>query len=274
MYPQKVIIKPRSRLELPTFREFTENRDILYFLVWRDIKIRYKQTLLGVAWVVLQPLVNMIIIAVIFGRFARLPSEGYPYTVFTLVALLPWQLFAYALAQTTDSLIANEKLITKIYFPRILIPLAPVFSGFFDFMIATVLLGLIMLYYQIPPGISLLLLPVFALLAMIMALGVGLWFTALNVRFRDVRYAVPFISQVWFYLTPVAYSAALIPEKWRSIYWLNPMAGVAEGFRWAILNTPAPDLTVFAISSMSGLLVLFSGVLYFQRVESEFADII
>lgn len=271
---EKTVIKPRSRFADLSFGELYEYKDLLYFLVWRDIKVRYKQTVLGVAWVVLQPLIYMIIFSIIFGRLARLPSEGVPYPVFIYSALLPWQLFAYSLAQSTESLVANEKLITKIYFPRILIPMAPIFSGLFDFIISFAVLIIIMLFYKITPSVSLIYLPFFIVLAVFTALGAGLWFTALNVRFRDVRYTIPFLTQVWFYLTPVAYSATLIPQRWHHLYRLNPMVGVVEGFRWVLLNREAPSISTLTVSFVASLLFLASGYLYFQKVEGEFADII
>lgn len=272
--PKKLIIRPPSGGIDLSFEELCEYRDLLYFLVWRDIKVRYKQTLLGVAWVILQPFISMVIFSVIFGTFARLPSEGIPYPLFTFTALLPWQLFAYALSQSSESLVANERLITKVYFPRILIPITPVFSGLLDFMIAfMVLLGL-MLFYGVFPGMKLFALPVFILMAAVTALGAGLWLTALNVQFRDVRYTIPFLTQIWFYLTPVAYSATLIPEKLRFLYGLNPMTGVVEMFRWALLGKQPPSMVMLLISGVVSLVLLFSGLRYFQRMEHEFADVI
>ena len=271
---EKFVIKPPSKFINLSFREIYDYKDLLYFLVWRDIKVRYKQTALGVAWVVLQPLISMIIFTIIFGKIARLPSEGVPYAVFTYSALLPWQLFAYSLAQSSQSLVANEKLITKIYFPRIVIPMAPIFAGLFDFLISFAVFIAILVFYGITPGFALIYLPLFILLVVLTSLGVGLWLTALNVRFRDVRYTVPFLTQVWFYLTPVAYSATLIPESWQFVYRLNPMIGAVEGFRWALLNKAAPELSVLWVSAALSLVLLISGLFYFQKVEGEFADII
>ena len=271
---EKIVIKPPSKFINLSFREIYDHKDLLYFLVWRDIKVRYKQTALGVAWVVLQPLISMIIFTIIFGKIARLPSEGVPYAVFTYSALLPWQLFAYSLAQSSQSLVANEKLITKIYFPRIIIPMAPIFAGLFDFLISFAVFIAILVFYGITPGFALIYLPLFILLVVLTSLGVGLWLTALNVRFRDVRYTVPFLTQVWFYLTPVAYSAKLIPESWQFVYRLNPMIGPVEGFRWALLNKAAPALSVLWVSAALSLVLLISGLFYFQKVEGEFADII
>jgi len=271
---EKVVIKPPSKFINLSFKEIYEYKDLLYFLVWRDIKVRYKQTALGVAWVIIQPLVYMIIFSIIFGRLARLPSEGVPYPIFTYTALLPWQLFAYSLAQSSESLVANQQLITKIYFPRILIPITPIFSGLFDFFISFLMLFLLMLYYHIVPGFSLIYLPFFVLLVIFTSLGAGLWFTALNVRFRDVRYTIPFLIQAWLYLTPVAYSATLIPDKWHLLYGLNPMVGVVEGFRWVLLNKEPPTFSMLIIALVVSMSFLISGLLYFQKVEDEFADII
>lgn len=272
--PDKIIIKPSSKYIYIPVRELYQYKDLLYFLVWRDIKVRYKQTVLGVVWVILQPLISMIIFSIIFGRLAHLPSEGIPYPVFTYSALLSWQLFAYSLTQSSESLVSNEKLITKVYFPRILIPLTPIFSGLFDFLISIAVFSLIMLYYKITPSLDLIYLPFFILLAISTALGIGLWFTALNVRFRDVRYTIPFLTQAWLYLTPVAYSSSLIPKKWLYLYHLNPMVGVVDGFRWVLLNKAAPPFSMLVFSFIISIVFLISGLFYFQKMESEFADII
>jgi lipopolysaccharide transport system permease protein len=274
LFREKTVIKPPSRFPGISFREIYEYRDLLYFLVWRDIKVRYKQTVIGVAWVILQPIVSMMVFAILFGKIARLPSEGIPYAVFTYSALLPWQLFSYTLTQSSQSLVSDEKLITKIYFPRILIPMAPIFSGLFDFLISWIVFIPILLFYRIIPGATLIYLPFFILLTVLTSLGVGLWLTALNVRFRDVRYAIPFFTQVWFYLTPVAYSATLIPESWHWLYRLNPMVGIVQGFRWTLLETTAPTFSMLAVSMLVTVVFLLIGMLYFQRVEGEFADII
>ncbi|MGD2124843.1 MAG: ABC transporter permease [Desulfobacteraceae bacterium] len=271
---EKIVIKPTSRFFSLSVKELCEYKDLLYFLVWRDIKVRYKQTVLGIAWVILQPLIFMTIFTLIFGKLARLPSEGIPYPVFIYTALLPWQLFAYALSQSAESLVANEKLITKIYFPRILIPMAPIFSGLFDFLLSFVVLIFLMLLHDITPGLNLLFLPVFLLFAVFTSLGAGLWFTALNVRFRDVRYTIPFLTQIWFYATPVAYSSTLVPESLHWLYRLNPMVGVVEGFRWILLNAKVPSSAELTISLAVSVMFLASGLLYFQKVEGDFADII
>ena len=216
----------------------------------------------------------MVVFSLIFGKFARLPSEGIPYPLFTLSALLPWQLFAYALSQSSESLVSNEKLISKVYFPRLLIPLTPVFSGLLDFAISFGMFLLIMLFYGSYPGARILLLPVFLLVALVTSLGAGLWLTALNVKYRDVRYTIPFLIQIWLYLTPVAYSAVLIPESWRFLYGLNPMVGVVEAFRWVLLGKQPPSLAMVFSSAIMAVGLLYSGLVYFQKMEDEFADII
>jgi lipopolysaccharide transport system permease protein len=270
----KLVISPPAKwVEFP-FRDLWAHGDLLYFLIWRHLKVRYRQTLLGVFWVVLQPVVSMLIFSFIFGSFARLPSEGVPYTLFTYTALLPWQLFAYSLSQSSESLVANEQLVTRVYFPRLLIPLTPVLSYLIDFGISFVLLLGLLFFYGIAPNFKILLLPVFVLLAMGSALGVGLWLTALNVRFRDVRYTLPFLTQVWFYLTPVAYSATLIPEQYRFWYGLNPMVAAVEGFRWVLLNKNAPCREMLLSSIAMTLVLLISGSVFFQKMENKFADIL
>ncbi|MDY0041127.1 MAG: ABC transporter permease [Desulforhabdus sp.] len=270
----KTIIRPASGKFRLNWEELSEYRDLLYFLVWRDIKVRYKQTVIGGLWAVLQPLFPMVVFSLIFGRFAHLPSEGIPYPLFTFAALLPWQLFAYALSQSSESLVANEKLISKVYFPRILIPLTPVFSGLLDFAISFTVFLVIMLFYGSHPGANIIFLPLFVTLAVITSLGAGLWLTALNVKYRDVRYTIPFLTQVWLYLTPVAYSAVLIPENWRFLYGLNPMVGVVEAFRWVLLAKQPPSLAMVFISAVMAFGLLYSGLVYFQKMEDEFADII
>jgi len=270
----KTIIRPASGKFHLNWTELFEYRDLLYFLVWRDIKVRYKQTVIGGLWAILQPLFPMVVFSLIFGKFARLPSEGIPYPLFTLAALLPWQLFAYALSQSSESLVANEKLISKVYFPRILIPLTPVFSGLLDFAISFGVFLVIMLFYGFHPGTNIVFLPLFLALAVMTSLGAGLWLTALNVKYRDVRYTIPFLTQIWLYLTPVAYSAVLIPEQWRFLYGLNPMVGVVEAFRWVLLGKQPPSMAMVIVSGVMAFGLLYSGLVYFQKMEDEFADII
>lgn len=254
--------------------ELWHYRELLYFLTWRDIKIRYKQTALGVAWAVLQPLITMVIFSVIFGQFAKLPSDGIPYPVFSYVALLPWGLFSGALQRAGTSLVANANLITKVYFPRLVIPMSAVAAGLVDFVISFVVLLGLMLYYRISPTWMILTIPLFVLLAILTALAVSLWLSALNVKYRDVQYMIPFLIQAWMYASPVAYSADLVPTgPWRILYGLNPLAGVIQGFRWALLGGNPPD-ELMAVSVAIVLLLLVSGFYYFRRMERTFADVV
>src|SRR5678815_537056 len=267
-------ISPPSRWTSLDFRELWEYRELLYFLVWRDIKVRYKQTALGAAWAVMQPLFMMLVFSLFFGRLAKVPSDGIPYPVFTFCALIPWQLFANALTESSNSLIGNQNLITKVYFARLVIPIAAVLSGLVDFLIAFAILIGMMLFYGIVPGLAILALPGFILLAVLTALAVGLWLSALNVQYRDVRYTINFLVQFWLFLTPVAYPSSIVPEKWRAIYGLNPMAGVVEGFRWALLGKSSPPSAMLFVSVFVVLVLLVGGLYYFRRMEQEFADIV
>lgn len=248
-------------------------RELLFFLTWRDIKVRYKQTVLGAAWAILQPLLTMVIFSIIFGTLANLPSDGIPYPIFTYTALLPWQLFAFALTNSSNSLVGSQNLISKVYFPRLIVPIASVLPGLIDFAIAFVVLLGMMVYYQIPITIRILALPVFILLGIMTALAIGFWFSALNVKYRDIRYVVPFLTLFWQYATPVAYSSSLIPEKWRMLYGLNPMAGVVEGFRWALLGSGEVGSLLW-VSVVVVLLFFVGGLIYFKRMEDTFADVI
>lgn len=255
-------------------RELWEAREILFFFIWRDIKVRYKQTVLGGAWAILQPVLAMIVFSIVFGRLAGIPSDGVPYPVFAYCALVPWMYFSNALTQASNSLVAQERLISKTYFPRILIPTSAILAGLVDFAIAfTVLIGL-QLYYEIMPGVALLMLPLLALLAAATALGVSLWMSALNVQYRDVRYAVPFVAQFWLFATPIAYPSSLVPEKWRTLYGLNPMAGVVEGFRWALLGEAGAPGRLLILSTVIVAALLVGGLYYFRRAEQNFADVI
>jgi lipopolysaccharide transport system permease protein len=251
-----------------------EYRELLYFLTWRDIKVRYKQTVLGAAWAIIQPVFTMVVFSVFFGHLARIPSDGIPYPIFAYCALLPWQLFAHALGQSGNSLVANQSLITRVYFPRLVIPISAVLAGLVDFAVAFVVLLGMMLYYGIVPTAAILTLPLLILLAVATALAVGLWLSALNVEYRDVRYTIPFLTQFWLFATPVAYPSSLVPERWRALYGLNPLAGVVEGFRWALLGKaegPGPLLTV---SVAVVVVLLIGGLYYFRRMERTFADIV
>lgn len=254
--------------------ELWHYRELLYFLTWRDIKIRYKQTAIGVTWAVIQPLITMIIFSVIFGQFAQLPSDGIPYPVFSYAALLPWGLFAGALQRAGTSLVANSNLITKVYFPRLVIPGSAVAAGLMDFGISFVVLLGLMLFYEIPLTWTILTIPLFVLLAILTALAVSLWLSALNVQYRDVQYMIPFLIQAWMYASPVAYSASLIPPgPWSIIYSFNPMTGVIEGFRWALLGSNPPNVFMM-VSVVMVLILLVSGLYNFRRMEKTFADVV
>ena len=255
-------------------RELWLYRELLFFLAWRDIKLRYKQTALGAAWAILQPLLTMVIFSVIFGQLAKLPSDGIPYPIFTYAALLPWQLFSFALTNSSNSLINSQNLISKVYFPRLIIPLASTLAGLMDFAIAfLVLLGL-MVYYHIMPTMAILYLPLFLILALLSALAVGVWLSALSVEYRDVRYIVPFLTQFWMYATPIAYASSLIPENWRLLYGVNPMTGVVEGFRWALLGIQTSGGSMILVSAAVVVVMFISGLYYFRRMENNFADVI
>ncbi len=254
--------------------ELWEYRELLYFLIWRDVKVRYKQTVLGAAWAIIQPVCTMLVFSLFFGRLARIPSDGVPYPVFAYAALVPWMFFATGLNQSADSLVGSANLIKKVYFPRLVVPLASVTSGIIDFGLSfAVLLGL-MAWYGIAPTLNVLWLPLLAVLALVTALGVGLWLSALNVEFRDVRYTVPFLVQFWLFATPIAYPSSLLPEQWRPVYGLNPMVGVVEGFRWALLGTETRPGPMVLASAVAALVVLVSGAFYFRRMERTFADVV
>ena len=269
-----LVIQPSRawfRLELAALWEY---RELLYFLVWRDLRVRYKQTAIGATWALLQPLMTMMIFTVIFGHFARIPSDGLPYPIFAYTALLPWTYFASALNRSSTSVVAEAHLISKVYFPRALLPLAGTLSGIVDFALAFVLLLGLMTWYGISPTWGLLVLPLFLLLALAMALAVGLWCSALNVRYRDVALTIPFLTQCWMYASPVAYPVSLVPENWRFLYSLNPMAGVVEGFRWALLGKQGPDFVVMAVSAVVVALLLVGGLVFFKHMERTFVDVV
>jgi lipopolysaccharide transport system permease protein len=267
-------IDPPSSWTSLGIRELWNYRELLYFLVWRDVKVRYKQTVLGAAWAVIQPFFMMVVFSLFFGRLAHMPSDGFPYPVFTFCALLPWQLFAHALTESSNSIVANERLITKVYFPRLVVPIAGVIGGLVDFFIAFVILLGMMAYYRIVPGWTIVALPGLILLAIATALAVGLWLSALNVQYRDVRYTINFLVQVWLFATPVAYPSSIIPQRWRPLYGLNPMAGVVEGFRWALLGKTDPPGALLWVSVTVVILLLIGGLYYFRRMEQQFADVV
>jgi lipopolysaccharide transport system permease protein len=248
--------------------------ELLYFLAWRDIKVRYKQTALGAAWAILQPLFTMVVFSLFFGKLAGIKSDGVPYPVFAFTALVPWTFFAYVLAQSSNSLVANENLIKKVYFPRLIIPISTVLSGSVDFVLAfAVLLGL-MAYYGVVPTANIIWVPVFVLLVFVTSLAVGLWLSALNVQFRDVRYVIPFLTQFWMFATPVAYPSSLLSGPWRTLYGLNPMVGVVEGFRWSLLGTSSAPGPMMLVSTAASVALLCAGAFYFRRMERTFADIV
>jgi homopolymeric O-antigen transport system permease protein len=254
--------------------ELWQYRELLYFLIWRDIKVRYKQTALGAAWAIIQPLFSMLIFSLFFGRLAKMPSDGIPYPLFSLAALVPWTFFANGLNQSSNSLVASANLLKKVYFPRLVIPIATVLAGVVDFALSFVVLLGLMAFYGIAPTINLLWMPLFLLLALVTSLGVGLWMSALNVKYRDVRYIVPFIIQVWMFSTPIVYPSSLLPASWRTIYGLNPMVGVVEGFRWALLGTNTVPGFMIVVSAAAALLILVGGAFYFRHMEKSFADIV
>lgn len=254
--------------------ELWEYRELLYFLIWRDIKVRYKQTALGAAWAIIQPFFTMVVFSLFFGKLAKMPSDGIPYPIFSFAALVPWTFFANGLGQASNSLVGSANLITKVYFPRLAIPIASVLSGIVDLALAFLVLLGMMIFYGIMPTLNVLWLPLFVLLALIASLGVGLWLSALNVEYRDVRYVVPFITQLWLFATPIAYPSSLLTEPWRTLYGLNPMVGVVEGFRWALLGTKTAPGPIIAVSSTAAMVILVTGAFYFRRMEKTFADII
>jgi len=271
----KTIIKPSHGWSWVDLRELWRYRELIYFLVWRDVKVRYKQTLLGAAWAILKPFLSMVIFTVIFAGLAQLKTDGAPPPVFYYAGLLPWVLFQDGVTKAGNSLVTGSNLITKVYFPRIAIPLAAVAAGIVDFALAFLIMIGMMVYYGVAPTPAIWTIPLFLLLALITALGVGLWLSALNVSYRDVGYVTPFLVQAWLYASPVVYSTSLIPEGWaRIVYGLNPMAGVVQGFRWAILGGVMPSVGLFACSVGVTLLLLLSGILYFRRTERTFADVV
>jgi lipopolysaccharide transport system permease protein len=267
-----VIIRPSTGWVALQLRELWEYRELLYFLIWRDVKVRYKQTVLGAGWAILQPLLTMVIFAIVFGRLAKIPSDGIPYPIFAYAGLVPWTFFAHALAQGSNSLVGSANLIKKVYFPRLIMPLASVLSGIIDFLFAFTVLVALMLWYGTGLSWKVLWLPLFLAQAVIAALAVALWLSALNVEYRDVRYTVPFLTQFWLFATPVAYPSSLFSEPWRTLYGLNPMVGVVEGFRWALLNSGSAPGPMLAASLLTSVMLLVAGAFYFRRLERTFAD--
>jgi homopolymeric O-antigen transport system permease protein len=254
--------------------ELWEYRELVYFLIWRDVKVRYKQTALGAAWAVVQPFFTMLVFSLFFGRLAKMPSDGIPYPLFAYAALVPWSLFAQGLNQSSDSLVSSANLLRKVYFPRLAIPLGTIVAGLVDFSIASVMLVGMMLYFHVTPTMNVLWLPLLLLLTLTTSLGVGLWLSALNVSFRDVKYVVPFLVQFWMFATPIAYPSTLLSEPWRMVYGLNPMVGVVEGFRWALLGTNTAPGPMVLVSAIASVLILVGGAFYFRRMEKTFADVV
>lgn len=273
-FEQEILIQPAEGWIPINLRGVWESRELLYFLIWRDIKVRYKQTAIGAAWAIIQPFFTMIVFSLFFGYLGKLPSDGLPYPIFVYCALLPWQLFAHALGEATNSVVGSQNLITKVYFPRLVVPIAAVCGGLVDIGIAFLVLLGMMAYYGVVPGLAVLALPLFVLFAVTTALAVGLWLAALNVLYRDVRYTLGLLTQLWLFVTPVAYSSTLVPERWRTLYGLNPMAGVVEGFRWSLLGKAEGPGMLLAVSVAVALLILIGGLYYFARIEDRFADLV
>jgi homopolymeric O-antigen transport system permease protein len=268
------LIRPTRGWAALRLGELWEYRELLYFLTWRDVKVRYKQTALGAAWAILQPLLTMLVFTLVFARLAKMPSDGIPYPLFAFTALLPWQLFSYSLNQASNSLVASQQLIKKVYFPRLVIPISAVLGGLFDFALAFVVLVAMMVYYGVAPTRAIWALPLFVLLAVATALAIGLWMSTLNVQFRDVRYTIPFLTQFWLFATPIAYPASLVPARWRPLVGLNPMAGVVEGFRWALLGSAQTLGAMVWVSAAVVAVLLVTGLVYFRRMERSFADVV
>jgi lipopolysaccharide transport system permease protein len=281
--PAALVIQPSKGWVSLRLEELWKYRELLYFLTWRDIKVRYKQTIIGASWAILQPFLTMIVFSIFFGGLAHVPSDNIPYPIFSYTALVPWTLFAYGLQQSSNSLVGSSALITKIYFPRLIIPVSSVLSGVLDFVLAFAMLIVLMVFYSVVPTASyhmaltpnILWLPLFVLLSLVTSLGVGLWLSALNVQFRDIRYVVPFLTQFWMFATPIAYPSSLIKnDVLRTLYGLNPMTGVVEGFRWALLGADTAPGPIILVSSIVAVALLISGAFYFRRMEKTFADVV
>lgn len=274
--PQRTtILRPARGWSALNLKELWVYRELIYFMTWKDLKVRYKQTLLGASWAILQPFLTMVVFSIFFGELAGVPSDGVPYPIFAFTALLPWTLFSKALSDASRSLVQSSHMITKVYFPRLILPLASVLAGVVDFFLALLVLMGMMVFYQVAPTSAVWALPLFLLLALVTALGVGLWLSALNVLYRDIGYILPFLTQFWLFITPIAYPASMVPEQWRILYALNPMTGVVEGFRWALLGTQqANSWMMLGVSTLIAVAVLVSGLFYFRRMERLFADMV
>jgi lipopolysaccharide transport system permease protein len=267
-------IEPSTGFVQLKLRELWEYRELFYFLIWRDIVVRYKQTALGVAWAVIQPVMTMLVFSIFFGKLGKMPSDNLPYPIFSFAALVPWTLFANGLTQGTNSLVGSSNLIKKVYFPRLIIPTATVMAGVVDFAIALGVLVIMMIGYGIWPTVNIVWLPVFLLLTLVTSLGVSLWLSALNVKYRDVKYVIPFLVQIWLFATPIAYSSSLLSEPWKTVYGLNPMVGVVEGFRWALLGTDSSPGMMVVVSGIAAFAMMVTGVIYFRKMEKTFADVV
>jgi lipopolysaccharide transport system permease protein len=272
--PRKIVVKPSSGWAALNLRDLWVYRELVYFMTWRNLKVRYKQSVLGVGWAILQPFLTMVVFSIFFGNLAKVPSDGVPYPIFSYTALIPWTLFSKALQDASHSLVQNSHMITKIYFPRMILPLAAVLAGVLDFLIAFVVLLGMMVFYHVAPTANIWSIPLFLLLTLITAIGVGLWLSALNVLYRDIGYVLPFLTQFWMYISPIAYPTSMVPEKWRLVYALNPMTGVVEGFRWALLGTGQAPGMITLVSSLTALFIFITGMFYFRRMERLFADMV
>ena len=271
---QRILIQPSKGLFNFDLRELWQYNELLYFLVWKEVKVRYKQTIIGGAWAIIQPLLTMVIFTIIFGRLAKIPSDGMPYPVFTYTALLPWMLFAQALTRSGGSLVYNANLITKVYFPRLLVPLSAALAPIVDFIVSFLILLGMLAWYGIPPTLGILALPFFLALTLVTAISVNLWLAPINVKYRDVAHTLPFLSQIWMYASPVVYPLSMIPEKWQFLYSINPMVGVIEGFRWALLGKQSPNFMAMVMSILVVMALFLGGILYFKKMEQTFADVI
>lgn len=271
--PKVVVVRPPKKGVSFNFKELWAYRELIYFLTWRNLKVRYKQTVLGFAWAILRPFLSMVVFSIFFGDFAKVPTDGIPYPIFSFSGLLAWELLSTAIVHASTSLVSSYNMVTKVYFPRIILPMSYVLSGVADFLIAFVVLLGLMLFYHVQITLTILTVPLFLLMTIMTALGVGFWLAALNVLYRDVNYLLPFMNQIWLFVSPIVYSSSMVPEKWQLIYALNPMKGIIDGFRWALLGSAKPGPTFF-ISLGMAFILLISGMLYFRRMERTFADMI
>ena len=269
-----VRIRPSTGWISLKLRDLWQYRELIYFLIWRDVKVRYKQTALGASWAIIQPLMTMVVFSLFFGKLGKMPSDGIPYPIFSFAALVPWTFFVNGLTHGSNSMVGNANLIKKVYFPRLAIPISAVASGVVDFALAFAVLLLMMLYFGFFPTVRIVWLPAFVLLGLIASLGVSLWFSAMNVQYRDIKYVLPFVTQFWLFATPIAYPSSLLSEPWRTLYALNPMVGVIEGFRWALLGTSNASGHMFLVSTLSAVIILVGGAFYFRRMERTFADVV